>query len=266
MAEVSIDTSSKSPLKKLLDTPVGTIIASVTSTFIIATLFFKFAGPVPISVQQTTVEKQSTFDTTGEGSASVTPDMAQVSLGITTTQSSVAQAQDETNKVINSITKELEKNGVDSKNIKTQNYSINPQYNLRGDRRVTGYTVNASLRVKITDFSKLNQAIDSAVTLGANQVGGITFTLSDDEQQKAEEVAREEAVEKAKTKAKSLAKAAGIKLGRIINVQEHSGSRPPIMMRSLDAMAESAPDAQPTEIQPGSTEVKLSITLSYETL
>ena len=268
MAELSIDTSGKPLFKQLLDSPFATIIASVLSTFIIAAAFFKLSGPVPFSIQQTSVEKQSTFDVTGEGSATAIPNVAQVNLGITINKPSVSAAQEEANQVINSITKSLKDNGVKDENIKTQNYSVNPQYDFRNSgRTLIGYTVSANLRVKITDFAKLNQAIDSAVSLGANQVGGITFTLSDQSREQAEEQARIEAVAKAKQKAQSLSRAAGVKLGRIVNIQENAFRQPPPIFRSLEATAiDEGPDREPTQIQPGSTEVNLTVTLSYETL
>ena len=265
MAKVNI-ASGNSFLRQFLHSPLGTIIASVLATFIIAAIFFKFSGPVPLSIQQTSVQKQSTFDVIGEGSASAIPDVAQVTLGITISRPTVAGAQEEANSIINSINQALKNNGVEEKNISTQNYSVSPQYNFRENRRITGYTVSASLRVKITDFAQLSQAIDSAVSLGANHIGGISFTLSDAVRAKAETQAREQAVAKAKTKAKDLARAAGIKLGRIINVQE-SATTPPPVFRTLEATSlDEIPAPEPTQIEPGSAEVNLTITLSYETL
>ncbi|MBI2009979.1 MAG: SIMPL domain-containing protein [Candidatus Chisholmbacteria bacterium] len=212
------------------------------------------------------MQKQSTFDATGEGKAAVVPDVALTSLGITITQPNVASAQEAANRVINSITAALKESGVGEKDLRTQNYSINPQYDFTVGQRVTGYTVNATLEVKFTDFAKLEGAIDSAVSLGANQVGGITFTLSDEARLAAETEAIKEAVDQAKAKAESLASAAGIKLGRIINVYE-SGTEPPLpYYRSLEAMGSDVAIAEPTELEPGSTEVRLSVTLSYETL
>jgi len=236
---------------------------TIFSIFLLSALYFKFIGPIPFSVTQTSVQKQSAFEVVGEGSASVSPDVAQISLGITTTQNSVATAQEQTNQVINNIVKALKQNGVKTENIKTQNYSVTPQYNFRENRQITGYTVSANLQVKITDFTKLNQAIDSATSLGANQVGGITFTLSDDLKTETETKAREEAIKTAKSKAESLAKAANIKLGRIINVQEGSSSQPPIM-RTLEAAVDNSAEPAPTQIEPGQSTVHLSVTLSYE--
>ena len=235
--------------------------------FALAALFFKLVGPIPLSVNQVSTQKAATFDVVGEGSASVAPDTAEITLGVNTRESTVAAAQTKTNQVISGITQALKQNGVEQKNIKTINYSVNPEYDYSsGNNRITGYNVNASLLIKVTDFAKLNQAIDSATSLGANQVGGVNFTLSDDARLKAEDQARISAVKIAKDKANSLSKAAGIRLGKLVNVQENPTNGPYPIYRDFAAMETKSAPSEPTQIQPGSTEVRLSITLSYETL
>lgn len=232
------------PTKKLIR-PVSLVV----SFFILLGIYTKLVGPIEFRVNQISTQKAAFFDVSGEGSATAIPNQAETILGVTVSQSTVAAAQKQTNEVINNITKNLQDNGVEDKNIKTQNYYINPDHD--------GYTVSANLLVKFTDFDKLNQAIDSAVSLGANQIGGITFSLSDEAQAKAQDQARELAVAQAKRKAESLAKAAGIHLGKIVNVSESPNFPEPIY-RTLEA--------QTTQIQPGTTEIKLTVTLSYQTL
>ncbi len=240
---------------------------SILILFATAGLFFKFIGPIPLRINQITTQKSATFDAVGEGTATVAPDQAEIALGVTTTKTNVAAAKAETNQVINAVTKALKDSGVGEKQITTQNYSVSPNYDYQeGRNRITGYTVSATLRVKFTDFDKLNQAIDAAASLGANQIGNVSFTLSDEARAKAENEARSEAVKVAKAKAQSLAQAADIRLGKIINVQENISPQPGPLYRTMEAKVANAPDSTPTQIEPGTTEVKLSVTLSYETL
>lgn len=246
------------PTKKSIR-PVGLVI----SFFILLAVYTKLVGPIEFRVNQISTQKAAFFDVSGEGSATTIPDQAEVNLGITTTASTVASAQKQVNEIINNISKKLKDSGVGEADIKTTNYSINPNYDYRSGQRITGYTVNASLLVKFTDFDKLNQSLDSAVTLGANQIGGVSFTLSPESTAEAQDQAREEAVAQAKRKAESLAKAAGIRLGRIVNIQENSLQPPTPILRSLET---ATPSDGATQIQPGTTEIKLTVTLSYETL
>lgn len=230
------------------------------------TLLAKYVGPLPLSITQTTTQKQSTFDVTGESKISTIPDKAMISMGLTVNEPTVKQAQDKANTIINGINAELGKLGIEKKDIKTDNYNLYPNYDYREGQKITGYNVNANLTVSLTDFSKLNQAIDAATKVGANQIGGISFTLSDEKKKEIEHQARKEAIDNAKAKAESLSKLAGMRLGKIVNVFEqpsYNGGREimPMMAKAQDSMGGGAP----TNVEPGSTSFNYSVTISYET-
>lgn len=83
-----------------------------------------------------------------------------------------------------------------------------------------------------------------------------------DDKIKAENEAREKAVADAKKKAETAAKIAGFKLGRIINYSEGTADFPrPIPLRAIGT-TEMASDI--TQVEPGSTEIIITVTLSYE--
>lgn len=241
---------------------ITSVALSVLVTFVIAFLFFRFAGPVPISVQQTTTAKQSTFDVVGEGSHEAVPDEAVVSFGITTSSSTVAGAQSQADRVVRNLTRELVALGVKEDDIKTTSYTISPDYSFsEGSSRIVGYSVTSNLEVRFADFEILNQAIDKAVETGANLVGSLQFRLSKNARVEAEQKAREEATAAAKDKAKQVAAAAGISLGKIVNVQENIvGDGGPIILRQSLEVAEDAS----AQVSPGVSEVKIRTTLSYE--
>lgn len=230
------------------------------------TLLSRFTGPLPFSITQTTTQKQSTFDVRGESKISTIPDKAVVNLGITVNEDAVKTAQDKANSIINAINAELGKLGIDKKGIKTENYTLYPNYNYdNGRQAITGYTVNATLTASITDFAKLNQAIDAATRVGANQIGGITFTLSDEKKKETETQARKEAIDDAKDRAQDLAKLAGMKLGKIVNVAEQPNFNiAPYEMALRSGMGGGG--GAPTNVEPGSTTFQYTVTLSYETL
>ncbi len=229
----------------------------------------RVVGPLPLSVTSTVTQKQSTFDVSGDSKITTVPDKAVVSLGITVNESTVKSAQDKANKIINDINSELGKLGIEKKDIKTDNYSLYPNYDYgNGAQRITGYNVNANLSVSISDFAKLNQAVDAATSVGANQVGGINFTLSDDKKKDVENEARKEAIENAKSKAQELAGLAGMKLGKIVNVYETPQFEGAMYAKDMvSALPQAGGGAgAPTNIEPGSTSFSFTVTLSYETL
>lgn len=247
------------PLLSAVVLVAGTILAS------------RVLGPLPIAVNQTVAERPTTFNVTGTSEITTVPDQVEVNLGVNVQQPTVAGAQDEANQVINSITEQLLSLGIEKEDIKTQNYSINPQYDFSegGNQRILGYQVNANLRVKLTDFANLNQAIDVATTNGANQVGGIQFTLSEEKEEELKKEARKEAITDAKENAQELATIAGLRLGNLVDVQEGT-SEPPVMFSreamSFDMAAGGVEPSVPTDIQPGSTTYTYRVTLSYQTL
>ena len=93
-------------------------------------------------------------------------------------------------------------------------------------------------------LAKLGEIIDSSVTLGVNQGGSIQFT--NDKPEAVITEARKAAVVDAVAKAKVLAEAAGVEIGRIVEISENSGRPEPMpMLRSMakDVSAESVPIA-----------------------
>ena len=252
--------------QQVFDSPLATIFASVATTFIVAYAFFKLAGPVPISVSQTTVEKKNAFDVVGEGKIAVVPDIAEVNLGITIEKESINEAQKQANQTINSIEKSLKDLKIDKKDIKTSDYRVYPNYDYRAERKITGYTVETNLQIKVRDFEKINKVIDNATDLGANQIRGLNFTVDEEKLEEYKNDARKEAVEKAKEKAKNLAYISGVKLGKIINVAEEYEKPFPSRPIGGALKLESAMKNEETKIQPGSTELTITIILSYEIL
>lgn len=242
-----------------LKTPLFTVFLIFLGLFI----YTKLSGPIPFFVNSISTTKTDEFLVSGEGKATAIPDTANISLGITTTQNSIASVQNQTNSIINKIASDLKKLGINDKDIQTTNYSINPNYNYsEGNQRINGYTVSANIAVKVTPIDKLNQAIDLATKDGANTVGGIQFTLNDEDREKLEQKARKEAISNAKKKAQMIASVSGITLGRIINVSEAGTSlpRPLPMFEASQALK----TADSTQIEPGQSTITSSVTLSYE--
>lgn len=244
----------------MLKTPFFTVLF----IFLGFLLYTKLAGPIPFSVNSIQTNKTNLFTATGTGKQTAVPNTALLSLGVTKTAATVLEAQNQANTVVNNLISDLKKLGVEEKNIKTTNYSVYPNYDYLGGKQTTnGYTVAQNLEVKIKPIDKANAAVDIATLDGANIVGGITFILDDNTKKQLEEKARKKAVANAKEKAESLADAAGIKLGRIVDVQE-SGNGEPFPMRMM--MAPGGGEAKDqTTLSPGENTVEITITLSYET-
>jgi uncharacterized protein len=248
-----------------------TPLLTVLFIFIALIAYTKLLGPIPFTVNSISTVKESLFRVDGSGEVTAVPETALLNMGVNKQAATVEQAQTQVNEVINQITAEMKALGVEEKNIKTVNYSVNPNYDYAGgSQKINGYMVNADVQVKIKPVDKANQAIDAATKAGATNVGNVQFVIDDEKRAELEEQARKEAIEKAKAKAESIARTSGIKLGRIVDVQENNaGAQAPVAMRaefakdSAGAGGESIPA---TELNPGENKVTITVSLSYETL
>lgn len=243
-------------LKKLVEVMlVAAIVAGVAGAF------FRLAGALPISVVSTA--KQSTFDVTGQGKVVVVPDQAMIQLGVQERGSNLKTVQENVNKKIAELSKQLKSLGVDSKDIKTTGFNYYPDYQNKGI-----YNASASVSVIVRDLDNVSAAMDLVGQLGLDNVSGPTFGLSDELLEKTTKEARSQAIDKAKKKAEELASLAGMHLGNIVNVVEGGSGPLPYLMRDASLPISGGGvemSKTPTPVEPGSSEVSVSVTLSYET-
>lgn len=246
-----------------LKTPFFTILFIFLGLF----LYTRFAGSIPFSVNSVQSTKNTVFNVSATGEESAIPDTASLSVGVTKTSSSVLTAQKQVNEISDKLVTNLKKLGIEEKKIKTTNYGVYPEYDYSfGKQTIKGYTVTQNLQIEIKPIDKANQAIDIATAAGANIVGGINFTLDEKTREELEQKARVEAIQKAKEKAQKLASTAGIRLGRIVDVQESNYFPPPIMYNQGLATADGrGGGGETTKVTPGESAVTVTVDLSYET-
>lgn len=249
-------------------TPIITLALFFLGLF----LYTRIAGPISFSVNNINTNKTDFFTAQGMGEVSEVPDSATAYLGITTQGKTALEAQNKANEQAAKIISAIKSQGISDKDIKTTNYSINPNYGIDlptpdiypngRNQGINGYTVSQNFEVKITPIDKLNKVVDAATQAGANQVQGANFTFSDDLLKKLENEARKKAVSQAKEKAQGLANAAGIRLGKVINVIESSQTP----FYRLEATGKEVTDTTPqTNITPGQNTVIINVTIYYET-
>ena len=239
-------------------------VGSIIIFFILLFVYSKFGPSLPISVlTQTKGEPMMVSDT---GKVSVVPDIAKITLGIDVQGQNLKQIQSEVNTKSKALTDSLRKLGIAEEDIKTTNYSVNPEYDYTNSPyKINGYRVSTTYEVEITDFELVNDTLVMATEAGANVVGNISFEVNEETKEKKLQEAREIAVDKAKQKAEGLAKASGITLGKIINVTESMGFDYPRPIAYAKEMSLSSGDSpEVANVTPGETEISVTVNLSYE--
>jgi uncharacterized protein YggE len=200
----------------------------------------------------------------GEGTASVAPDMAVIALGVTRDAATAREALDAANAAMADVIAAMKRQEIADRDLQTSNFSVNPVYAYPKpeDRdqapRITGYQVNNTLTVRLRDIGKVGAVLDEAVTLGVNQGGGITFTNDDPAATLTE--ARIAAVKDAMDKARTLAEAAGVGLGGVLEMTEQTYNAQPMpyAMKAREAIADSVP------VQAGENSYRVQVTVTFE--
>lgn len=197
---------------------------------------------------------------TGEAHVSVPPDLVEIDGGVTTEAKTAREAADANNAAMGKVLQALKGAGIAEKDFQTSRLSLQPQSApnrvSNGPMQIVGYRASNRVTIRLHDVTKVAGVIDTLVGAGANDIGGISFMVS--EASKLLDDARTEAIADARRKAEIYAKAAGVTLGEPLNISE-GGSGPLTMpFRKMAAgMAAAAPIAQ------GEETLQISVNVSW---
>ena len=188
---------------------------------LVCALFLMSCSAAFAAPQQET--PRPTLSVDGQGTGTAAPDMATVTIGVTTQGKDAAKAQNDNAWVSNQIQAAVRGLGIEEKDIQTRNYSFYPNYSTDKDHRneVTGYTVNNSVIVVVRDIKLTGKVIDAALSNGANEINSLDFSASDTKA--VRKVALLNAIQDARDKADIIAKGLGKRIVGIQNVSESTG-------------------------------------------
>jgi uncharacterized protein YggE len=210
-----------------------------------------------------TMFRATTLNLSAYGETRVEPDMATITLGVTTEGKTAAEAMSANAQRMTAVIASLRKAGIAERDIQTSNLNLNPQYRYEPNEApvLVGYQASNQVAVRVLDLKRLGAAVDASVGAGANQVQGISFGLKDPTT--AENAAREAAVKALAAKAELYARATGYRVARLVSLSEAGGyaPRPPVPMVEMAARS-FAKDATP--VQGGELAVRIDISGLYE--
>lgn len=224
-------------------------------------VFSMIVGAAPLAAQQPAQPSPGWRDpadlvTSATGEARVTPDRAQIFIGVQTRAATAAQAGADNASKTRAVIAAIRGRNIPAEQIGTSEYNLYPEYDHREPARegpqtprVVGYVANNTVRVEVRRLDQVGAVIDAALAAGANMVNTIQFFASNVDA--ARRAALTEAVTRARGDAEALAKAAGGSLGGLLELNTQSppvrpfGGAERIMMRGADAAAVQTP------IEPG---------------
>ncbi|HLD82241.1 MAG TPA: SIMPL domain-containing protein [Patescibacteria group bacterium] len=216
------------------------------------------------------------FSVSAEGKVVAVPDVAEFSFTVITNGGrDISKLQKENTEKVNSAIEYVKGFDVDEKDIRTTRYSIDPRYTNYScpeqggpcpPSEITGYSIRQSVQVKVRNFDNAGKIIAGVVDHGANSVSQLSFRI--DDVTVYQDQARAEAIGKAQQKAKMIANVADFKIGKLLTITDgftpvyQKSYRGYDSFSSLELQADEATVAP--VIEPGSTEIMITVTLNYE--
>jgi uncharacterized protein len=211
------------------------------------------ALPLPVLAEEAA---PAMITVTGIGVTETAPDLATLSIGVTTQGDTAAAALSANSDALAAVTARLTAAGIEPRDMQTSNLSLNPNWTGYDSSTptISGYVAMNMLTIRVRSLDSLGAVMDAAVTDGANTVNGLTFGLADPAP--ALDSARDEAVADARARAERLAAAAGVTLGRVMTISETAGGVEP--MPAFRAEVSAVP------VQGGELGISAYVTMSFE--
>lgn len=199
----------------------------------------------------------------GTGKVAAKPTLALVQFSVVSQAATASAAQTDNTNKMNAVIQAMKDLQIKEDDLTTSGYNMSPVYDYaKNPYTILGYSVTQTLSVKIRNFDKIGNVLERGVSLGVNQVNNIQFTI--DEPESSRDEARVKALQNAQKKADALARALGVEIVRVVSFSESALGYQPQMPYYRDSGVMSAQAAPAPEIQPGTQDVEMNVSVTYE--
>ncbi|MCP9471528.1 MAG: SIMPL domain-containing protein [Nitrospira sp.] len=226
--------------------------------------------PAVVHARDGAAPETSTITVSATGRVTRAPDHVIATFGMETAGRSLADAQRRNHAVMAKVIERLRSLDIEPEHIQTSSFTITPQYRPSPPRsggaaspppEIIGYVVGNTVTVDVRKPEQMGAMIEGVLAAGANQFHGLRWGLVDERPAQVE--ALKQAAASAREKAHTLGDTLGVKLVRIISVNEEGRSVQP-MPRLARTMAAIEMDSGAAPVLPGEIQVEASVTLVYE--
>lgn len=200
------------------------------------------------------------LDISATGEVTRVPDVAIISAGVVSRSASASGALQDTANRMSQVLGALKRAGVADRDIQTSNVSLNPEYRYPENQspQLVGYTASNNVTVRFRDIRSSGKILDALVTVGANQINGPTLTV--DKPESALDEARAKAVAIGRARAELYAHSLGLRVVRIVSVNESGGYAVPPPVPMMMAQARKAD----TSIEAGQQKLQVNVAMTFE--
>jgi uncharacterized protein YggE len=218
-------------------------------------------GAAPAALAQTAADIP-VIVTSGDAEVKKAPDRAWVGINAESRAKDPKAAQRANSEAMAAVMKTLSAAGIAESAIRTTAFDLQPEFDYANGRQtLRAYVARNAIEVRVDDITRVGDVLTAAVGGGATSVGGLRFDLKDREA--AEREALGLAVRDARTRADAAASGAGMRVDRVLKIEDHrvqpQEPRPMIAMRMEGANMAAAPDVP---VSAGAVSIRAMVTLT----
>ncbi len=230
-------------------------------------LFLALLVPGAASAQAALVDSVPHIVVVGHAHTEVAPDYAVLSLAVVTERPKAAAAAAANAEAAQAVIDAIKAQGIDPKDVQTSEVSLNPVYDNVSDaigsgtmQKLRGYQARNGLTIRVRAIDKAGALAASLIDKGANEFQGISFGYSHEDEVYAK--LYDAAMRDALRSAKAYLPAAGVSLGRVLEIapNDEGGYRPRVFATAAPAFAREA--AVP--IAPGTLSYDSQVRVTWE--
>lgn len=227
---------------------------------------FQFPIGIPaalgaVSSTQISEQQLNTISVTGSGTASMQADEATITLGAQTQHESASEAVRLNAETMNSVIDAIKALDITEEDIKTVSYNVYPVYTRNDYNTVIGYRVVNMIAVETTDMGLIGKVIDTTVEEGANKIQGVSFGLSDSNQNELKKQSYLTALDEAAEKATLIAERLELSITGVLYVSESRYQ--PYQPYWDNRFATAGEAVAPTPIIEGKLSVSVTVNVIY---
>lgn len=223
------------------------------------------ALPSAAAAQQSTINQTiagTRLDVNATGEVTRVPDVAIISAGVVSRSTTATGALQDSANRMSRVLAALKRAGIEDSDIQTSNVSLNPEYRYVENQppQLVGYTASNTVTVRFRDVRNSGKILDALVAQGSNQINGPTLTV--DKPESALDEARTKAIAIGRARAELYARSLGLRVVRVVSVNESGGSYPvppPMPMYARADMAQAK-----TSIEPGEQKLQVNLAMTFE--
>ena len=237
------------------------VVAAVTSQFVLPGKGSWDRANIALGADAS-ASGSSKISVSGTGSVNVNPDVAYISLGVSTRGVDIKQILDENNQAVASVIKAIMDKGVAEKDIRTSDFSMYPEYSYNYDKdseQIRGYTVSNNITVVIRDIASVGDILGTAANAGANASGGVQFGMLDNSSVYNEALVL--AIRNAVGKAETISGELGMKLDNPSLVSENISYYTPYLASAVNFSRDEAVGSVP--VQSGKLTITAHVQMEY---